>query len=137
MPSLSLVRLTKETRRRCGMQLGGTRTKACNGTLHGGCCFVSLATRSSFFARQLNPADLYNKLKKEVYSKGAGCLLEHDAMNFIKAGILMRETGGGYFRCVHFRLSHWYQSPISWVHRPPPVLKPLVHSMLVRSLVLL
>jgi hypothetical protein len=53
--------------------------------------------RIILLAKNISAADIANKLKKEVYTKGVGSLLDNDAMRFIQAGILMRDTGGGYF----------------------------------------
>ena len=53
--------------------------------------------KAVILAKNLNALDMANKLKKECYAKGVGSLLDNDAMRFIQAGILMRDTGGGFF----------------------------------------
>lgn len=54
--------------------------------------------KAVILANNLNALDVANKLKKESYAKGVSSLLDNDAQRFIQAGILMRDTTGGFFQ---------------------------------------
>jgi hypothetical protein len=51
-------------------------------------------------ANNYNAADIYNKIKKEQYARGACGLLSNDAARFVEAGKLMECKGDGFFRLV-------------------------------------
>ena len=46
----------------------------------------------------INAAGLFNKLKKEVYARGAADEVLNDAQRFVQAGKHMELMGNGFFR---------------------------------------